>query len=423
MAKAAIYFNPVFENANATHKRYRIMKGSAGSGKSVDVAQDYIIKLSNPSYAGANLLVVRKIDESNRDSTFAELNAAVQRVFGAAWPKYWKINQSTLRMTCKLTGNEIIFRGMKDSKQREKVKSITFVRGKLIWIWIEEATELDENDIEILDDRLRGHLDNPFLYYQITATFNPINKSHWLKRKFFDYKDSDTFTHHSTYLTNLFIDAAYKRRMERRKELDPDGYRVYGLGEWGETGGLILSKYTVETFDEDFAHYDKVVLSQDFGFNHANVILTVGFKDVTVEAGDLFVFDEIYEFEKDTGEIITIANKKNLDKNIRMWCDSANPDKIKTWRKAGYAAKGANKNQGSVKAQIDILKVLNIHIHPRCSNTIKEIQAWKWKKDAASGLYLDEPVEVFDDAMAALRYSIEDVRHGKAGVSSTRIDY
>lgn len=200
---------------------------------------------------------------------------------------------------------------------------------------------------------------------------------------------------------------------------------MYGLGEWGETGGLILVKYVVEAFDKNFTHYDKVVHSQDFGFNHANAILTVGFKDVTVTAGDLFVFDEIYEFEKDSSDIIAIAEKKGLDKTLRMWCDSASPDQIKTWRKAGYAAKAVNKGgtNGSVKAQIDILKKLTIHIHPRCKNTIKEIQAWKWKKDNTSGLYLDDPVEVFDDAMAALRYSVEDVRQGGKQVTATRADY
>ena len=62
-----VYFNPAFREVNECIKRYVLMKGSAGSGKSVDVAQDYITKLSNPKYKGANLLCVRKIDESNRE--------------------------------------------------------------------------------------------------------------------------------------------------------------------------------------------------------------------------------------------------------------------------------------------------------------------------------------------------------------------
>ena len=420
---SSVYFNPVFRPVNECRKRYRVLKGSAGSGKSVNIAQDYILKLSDNRYKGANLLVVRKVDESNRDSTFAELNAAIHAIFGSAASTYWQVNQTTLRLTCLTTGNSIIFRGMANPKQREKVKSITFTRGKLTWIWCEEATELDEQDVEILDDRLRGRLGNDNLYYQLTLTFNPVSKAHWIKRKYFDYHDDETFTHHSTYLTNLFVDDGYRKRMERRKILDPEGYQIYGLGEWGETGGLILSRYVVEPINPDYGYYDKVLLSQDFGFNHANAILKVGFKDVATTGGDLYIFDELYGFEKDTADWITIANKQNLDKSLLMWCDSAEPDRIKMWRKAGYKAKGVCKNASSVTAQIDILKRLTIHINPSCKNTIKEIQAWKWKKDRTSGLYLDQPVEVMDDAMAALRYSIEDIRQVPQEIQSTYVDY
>lgn len=421
--QATARFNPVFRPVNTCRKRYRVMKGSAGSGKSVNIAQDYIVKLMDQRYRGANLLVVRKAESSNKDSTYAELTAAINRICGPVASSIWKTTLNPLRLQCRTTGNEIIFRGMNDARQREKVKSITFSNGKLTWIWIEEATELEESDVDILDDRLRGQLDNPNLFYQITFTFNPVSAAHWIKRKYFDIEHPDIFTHHSTYLTNRFIDAAYHRRMELRKIQDPDGYQVYGLGNWGETGGLILKKYRVHDFDTSQQLYDKVLHAQDFGFNHANSILTLGFKDVTTTAGDLFVFDEIYEFEKDTSEIIKAAERKKLEKDLAMYCDSAEPDRIQMWRRAGYKARAVHKEQGSVKAQIDILQRLTIHIHPRCRNTIKEIQQWKWKKDKTTGLYLDEPVEFMDDAMACLRYGIEEVRRGGTRVKAFRVDY
>jgi phage terminase large subunit len=82
----------------------------------------------------------------------------------------------------------VIFRGVNDARDREKLKSINFPHGKLTWIWVEEATELQESDVDILDDRLRGVLPNPNLYYQITFTFNPVSASHWIKRKYFNNK-------------------------------------------------------------------------------------------------------------------------------------------------------------------------------------------------------------------------------------------
>ncbi|MDO0130439.1 PBSX family phage terminase large subunit [Clostridioides difficile] len=398
-----IDFNPAFKGANFTKKRYRAMKGSAGSGKSVNVAQDYILKLGDKKYQGANLLVVRKSEATHKYSTYAELTGAINRIYGKQADKYWKTTLNPLEIKSKVTGNSIIFRGVNDAKQREKLKSINFSKGKLTWVWCEEATELMESDIDILDDRLRGILTNINLYYQMTFTFNPVSATHWIKRKYFDYKNDDIFTHHSTYLQNRFIDEAYYRRMQMRKEQDPEGYKVYGLGEWGETGGAILKNYVIHEFPTEFEYFDNMRLSQDFGFNHANVVLRIGFKD-----GELYICNEIYVHEMDTSEIIKIANNKGLEKNLFMYCDSAEPDRIKMWKSAGYKAKGVKKGPGSVKAQIDYLKQLRIHVHPSCTNTIKEIQQWKWKQDERTGLYLDEPVEFMDDAMAALRYSIDN---------------
>lgn len=400
-----VEMNSVFKEFNKTKCRYRLAMGSAGSGKSVDIAMDFILKLSDIKYKGANLLVVRQTETSHKDSTFAELLSAINKM---GLSRFWSYTLTPLTLTCKTTGNMIIFRGFSDQRARERVKSITFPQGKLCWIWCEEATELQESDCDILDDRLRGQLDNPNLYYQMTFSFNPVSASHWIKRKYWDYESDDIFKCHSTYLDNRFLDKSYHKRMMMRKEQDPEGYQVYGLGEWGELGGLILTNYVVEDLSTDFNRYDNVLYSQDFGYNHANCILEVGFKD-----DEIYILRELYVHEKDTDEIIQLANEMRIDKHKKMWCDSAEPDRIKMWQKAGYKAEGVKKEQGSVNAQIDYLKQHKIHINGCCLNTIKEIQQWKWQKDKTTGLYIDTPVDFMDDAMAALRYSVENYRRNK----------
>ena len=358
---------------------------------------------------GRNLVCIRKSDITNRDSTFAELTGAIYRMFGDKAERYWQINMSPLKLTCRANGNQIIFRGMNDDKQREKLKSITFQKGKLTDVWCEEATELTQADVEIIDDRLRGELP-PGQFYQIRMTFNPVNKNHWIKKVFFDIPDDNVLTHHSTYLMNRFIDDAYKARMERRKAVDPEGYQIYGLGEWGEIGGLILHNWEPMDVSQNLNDYDDIAIGQDFGYNHANAILLLGIKD-----DDISILKEIYVFEKDTSEIIPLAKDINVPTNKQMWCDSAEPDRIKMWSKAGFRARGVDKggSAGSVKAQIDWLKQRRIYIHPHCINTIKELQQWKWKKDEKTGEYLDEPVPFQDDAMAALRYGVEGWRKVK----------
>lgn len=367
---------------------------------------------------GRNLVCIRKSDITNRDSTYAELTGALFKMFGDKYVKYWNVKQSPLQLTCKSNGNQIIFRGVNDEKQREKLKSITFPKGKLTDVWIEEATEITQADFEIIDDRLRGELPEG-QFYQIRMTFNPVNKNHWIKKVFFDLPDPNVLCHHSTYLGNRFIDEAYRARMERRKIVDPEGYQIYGLGEWGEIGGLILHNWEVADISQNLNDYDDVAIGQDFGFNHANAILLLGIKD-----DNIYILNEVYVFEKETAEIIPIAVETGIPMNKEMWCDSAEPDRIKTWKNAGFRAKAVDKggSNGSVKAQIDWLKGIvtkdktvkrQIFVHPHCVNTIKELQQWKWKKDEKTGEYLDEPVPFQDDAMAALRYGIERWRKKK----------
>ena len=369
---------------------------------------------------GRNLVCIRKSDITNRDSTYAELTGAVYKMFGDKYDRYWSIKQSPLQLTCRSNGNQIIFRGVNDEKQREKLKSITFQKGKLTDVWIEEATEITQADFEIIDDRLRGELPAG-QFYQIRMTFNPVNKNHWIKKNFFDRVDSNVLTHHSTYLMNRFIDDAYRERMERRKEVDPEGYQIYGLGEWGEVGGLILHNWEVKNISLDLNDYDDIAVGQDFGFNHANAILLLGVSD-----DNIYILNEIYVHEKETSEIIPIAIEKGLPTNKEMWCDSAEPDRIKMWKTAGFRAKPVVKEKTVEKkyqaAQIDWLKGVvsknktikrMIYVHPHCINTIAELQQWKWKKNEQTGEYEDEPVPIMDDAMAALRYGVERWRKRK----------
>ena len=395
--------NPCFREVDCCQKRYVVLMGSAGSGKSVDTAQHYLLRLMQDK--GRNLLCVRKSDITNRDSTFAELTGALYRMFGDKAGRYWQVNLSPMSLVCRHNGNTIIFRGVNDERQREKLKSITFQRGKLTDVWIEEATEITQSDFEIIDDRLRGELP-PGQFYQIRLTFNPVNKNHWIKKVFFDTPDPNVLTHHSTYLGNRFIDDAYRQRMERRKRVDPEGYRIYGLGEWGETGGLILKGWEIKECSQSLEDYDDVAIGQDFGFNHANAVLLLGWKD-----GDVYILRELYVFEKDTAEIIRLA--KDFPKKRRMWCDSAEPDRIKMWKDAGFQAAAVSKEKNSVTAQIDWLKQRTIFVHPSCTATIKELQQWRWKKDERTGEYLDQPVPIQDDAMAALRYGVEGWRKPK----------
>ena len=209
-------------------KRYIVLYGGAGSSKSYSTAQILIYLIIKEKMF--NLLVVRNTGRSNRDSTFALLKQIISK-----WGlyKYFKINTSDMRITCLLNGNEIIFQGLDDV---EKIKSLTFSKGELTDIWIEEASEILESDFNQLDIRLRGSLTKKHIF----LTFNPIDVNHWLKRRFIDEKKDDAYIHHSTYKDNRFLDDEYIKLLESYKISDPYYYNVYCLGLWGVLGNTVF---------------------------------------------------------------------------------------------------------------------------------------------------------------------------------------
>jgi len=219
----------------------------------------------------------------------------------------------------------------------------------------------------------------------------------------------------TTYNDNAFIEPQRKLVIEKMKDTNPFLYEVYRKGRFGKKGGLILTNIEQIDFEEkklSMRLFDKKGYSQDFGFNHANCILSAATKD-----NCLYIFDEIYVHEKTSSDIIEIANKKHLEKRLAMPCDSAEPDKVIDWQRAGYNAVGVKKYAGSVKDQISYLQNFDkIYINVKCVNTWKEAKQWMWKQNK-QGKFTDEPVDVFDDAMAALRYTKDLFSSSQGGIA------
>ena len=141
-----------------------------------------------------------------------------------------------MRFTHNPTGNEILCAGMDDP---EKIKSIAGITS----VWCEEATELDELDFNQLELRVRGETST---YKQFIITFNPISEQHWLKKRFFDNQDSETYILNTTYKDNSFLDDDYIHHLQERVKANPNLYKVYVLGEWGKVdfGGEFLKSWS-----------------------------------------------------------------------------------------------------------------------------------------------------------------------------------
>lgn len=202
--------------------RYLLFYGGGSSGKSHFLGQRYTIKMLTPRKC--NLVIARKASVSNGKSTFPLLKQIIN-----TWNlnKYFSINNSQMRIRCLLTGNEILFVGLDDE---EKIKSIIFENGEVTDVWVEEATECTESDINQLIIRQRGGKSKK----QLVLSFNPTSINHWIKKK---YVDSGKATLcHSTYKDNNFLTEEDKETLESFKDTDPYYYDVYCLGKWGVLG-------------------------------------------------------------------------------------------------------------------------------------------------------------------------------------------
>ena len=393
-----IKMNSTFEPYLDNKARYEIFYGGAGSGKSHFVAQKKVLQHLQP---GRKTLVIRKVGRTIRNSVFAHIK---QVIYDTRLEKMFHIPKGKSDFDIKGPhGNEFVFTGLDDA---EKLKSIVNITD----VWIEEATEITEDDFKQIDLRLRGESKHP---KQITMTFNPISALSWLKGYFFDIKRDNCSILKTTYKDNKFIDAEYKKMLEDLKNQDYVYYMIYALGEWGVLGNLIFTNYVVKeipTKDED---YNSIYQGLDFGFNDPSAFVKVGLKD-----DELYVYDELYLRGLTNNELIPHVEKK-ANHRTTVIADSSEPDRIKEFKQNGFLIRGADKGQGSVKAGLDWAKRKRIHIHPDCQNFIKEIQGYKYREDKDGNVY-DEPVDMNNHLMDAFRYALEPLRRSKqlkAGVN------
>ena len=149
--------------------RYEILYGGADSGKSHFAAQKIITRCLQE--LNHRVLLVRKVQRTIRHSQFQILK---EIIINAGLLGSFTLVPSALTIYGP-NNNEIIGAGIDDPEKLKSIHGITIV-------WIEEATELLQEDFEELDRRVRGVKK---FYKQIMLSFNPINDAHWLNHTFF----------------------------------------------------------------------------------------------------------------------------------------------------------------------------------------------------------------------------------------------
>lgn len=386
--------------------RYRVCKGSRASKKSKTTALNFIYRIMK--YPQSNLLVVRKVFRTLKDSAYTDLRWAIRQLHVE---QYWEYKESPLELMYKPTGQKILFRGLDEPM---KLTSITVDVGHLCWAWIEEAYEITkESDFDMLDESIRGQVTGD-LFKQVTLTFNPWNEGHWIKKKFFDAElSNDILAKTTNYLCNEFLDISDLRLFERMKKENPKRYKVAGLGDWGISEGLIYENWEEREFDiQEILKIPDIesAFGLDFGYTNDPSALFAGL--ISKERREIYVTDELYKKALTNNKLAEEIKNMGYRKE-RITADSAEPKSIDELYDLGLKGiSGARKGKDSINNGIQFIQGYKIIIHPRCVNFLTEISNYTWAKDKFDKP-INKPIDMFNHLMDAMRYALEKFMEGE----------
>lgn len=404
--------------------RYRTVKGGRGSKKSTTASFWFpfmIMKYWELYQLKPCVLVIRRYFNTHRDSTFAQIKWAINRL-GVS--HLWKAKSSPLELTYIPSGQKIMFRGLDDP---QSITSITVEDGYLCWVWWEEAFQItSEADFDKVDLSIRGEMPKP-LFKQHTFTFNPWSEKIWLKSRFFDKVGQDGYSADKEILAvtknydcNEFLGDDDRKIFEEMKKNNPRRYSIEGLGEWGIAEGLVFDNwqeldFNAETLKRKLKSDDTPVYRQlygiDFGYTNDPTAFIALLADEKNK--EIFIYDEIYRTQMKNKDIHSALLYKGYE-NARIGADSADPKTIDELKDLGLRRIfGAKKGKGSIKAGIQKLQDYKMYIHPSCINTIVELNNYVWQTDKDTNKPSTDPIEEYNHLMDALRYATEELGTSK----------
>lgn len=286
---------------------------------------------------------------------------------------FYKPNETDRIFTCS-NGSVIEFSSFKDAQDAKS--------GKRDYLFINEADGISYDIYWQLAIRTRK---------KIYIDYNPTSRF-WVHDNLIGKPDVKLII--SDHRHNPFLSKEEHEKIEGISDVEL--FKVYSRGKTGQIKGVIYSKWDI--VDEMPSVYKERWLGLDFGFVNDPTALV----DIRLSEGELWVDELLYN----TGMLNRdIANEyRNLVKSlVQIVADSAEPKSIAELSCLGLKIEPSMKGPDSIKNGIDILKRYKIHITRRSVNLRKEISNYKWKVDR-NGRVLNEPVDIFNHGMDAMRY-------------------
>lgn len=366
--------------------------GGAGAGKSYSIADKLLLQAVYQPDKKIRVLVIRK--------TFPSLRATCMQILESRAETMrlpWVINKS--EWTARCDNVRFDFQSLNGKEDFEKLKS----RTDIDFVWCNELLELREADYEEILRRLRGGESS---YQQIISDFNPTDRFSWVYDRFFTRNVGNALKLRYTVMDNhpAFLASdkgqSYVARLDRLAESNVNAYNVYRLGEWGSLEGVIFQDWDVRALPDDVSSMS-IWYGGDFGFTvDPAALVKLYYRD-----GELWVEECIYETGLTNQAIAErMRSLDSVDASLASYWDSAEPKSIEELHREGVNAHPAVKGADSVRAGIDLLLGLNVHIVPGSENIVREARSYCWETDK-NGMATQKPVDYNNHAMDAIRYA------------------
>ena len=372
---------------NVFNRNYRskaavvLNEGGARSSKSYSVCQLFIYKLQNEE--NKNFLITRKTLHSLLFTSYKLFIDLLKE-----YNLYDKFDHNKTYREFRYNGNYVLATSVDIPT---KLQSTNFN-----YIWMEEAEEFTYDDYVTLKTRLSGAKKTDERN-QIFLTYNPKKEFSYINKKV--KLESNVEIIKSTYKDNKTLDKEYTDSLENLKEQSADYYSVFTLGEYVSNIGTIFDNFlNIGSFEYVLkGNPDDTVYGLDFGYNNPTALVMVEIRDMKYYLTEL-----LYQTKLTNADLIERMKILIPDRKKRIYCDSADPDRIQEIKMAGFNALPADKN---VSAGIDFVKRCKIFTKDENVNLNKELEEYSYKKDR-NGNLLDEPVKFNDHLMSAVRYAI-----------------
>ena len=269
--------------------------------------------------------------------------------------------------------------------------------------WVEEASEITEDDYLQLSLRIRSNIDD----LQMFLSFNPVSRKNWTYQYFFaeDAKEHP-FILKTTYKDNKFLPEDYIKRLESLIETNSYYYRVYALGEFCSLDKLIFNNWEVQDFDYRELK-GTLCCGLDFGFSADLLAFTASI--LNEEDKTIHVFKEWTTTGITNPQIAEGIKALGFGKSTII-ADSAEPKSIQELKDCGLLrVKASKKGPDSVIHGIRKMMQYKIIVHPSCQTVITELENYSWKKDKSGEYLFDQPQDQFNHTIDSIRYSLQCV--------------